>query len=329
MKPAASPAVWAIALTLGSALVLLVACGGGSSAPMPAPVPPAPAQQAGYTLRTYGPIPVVLANTSVISGIAGLFPWEFIDQGTGGSASTNGDGSITVVGAASAPNAQLASARSGSAAGSFEGIAFGGGAYFEAVLKFDGWQGQSSNPNDLSGGWPAFWSMAVEHLAQTGADQVPVQAAGYEDFIEMDFMEYNIENIQANDYVYSGSMIDWNGVFGQTCSNSYCAIENSYTSKIRQLPETVDFSVYHSYGALWVPATADTDGYLQWYFDGAPVGQQVSWPELTDSSVVPPPPFGIADQQHLVVILGTGTQYPMTISSVSVWQKSRADNLIR
>jgi len=243
----------------------------GSSAPMPAPVPPAPAQQAGYTLRIYGPIPVVFANTSVTPGIAGLYPVGIHQSGN---------------------RRQRIDERR--------------------------WQHHRSRRH-----------IGSQRIAGQRALRVPGQALGYEDFIEMDFVEYNIENIQANDYVYSGSMIDWNGVFGQTCSNSYCAIENSYTSKIRQLPETVDFSVYHSYGALWVPATADTDGYLQWYFDGAPVGQQVSWPELTDSSVVPPPPFGIADQQHLVVILGTGTQYPMTISSVSVWQKSRADNLIR
>jgi hypothetical protein len=324
-------------ITIGMPL-LLAACGGGGgdtggSAPPvapPAAVAPMPAQQVGYTTQTYGPSPTLISADTVSAGTASLFAWAFQGQQVGGSASPNSDGSISIVGGGSAPNAQVASARSGNSAGSFEGIAFGGGAYFEAVLKFDGWQGQSSNSNSLSGGWPAFWGMAVEHLAQTGGDQVPGEPSGYENFIEMDFMEYNIETTQNNDYVYSGSLLNWYGVLGQTCSDQYCIEQNSYASKIRQLADTVDFSQYHTYGALWVPATDTADGYLQWYFDGAPVGAQVSWSKLTVLWATPPSPFsfGIADLQHLVLILGTGSQYPMTVSSVSVWQSSGAGNLI-
>jgi hypothetical protein len=80
------------------------------------------------------------------------------------------------------------------------------------VLKFDGWQGQAANPNNLAGGWPAFWRMAVEHLADDGQDQVPGQVARYENFIEMGFLEYNIEYYQGNDYVYSSSLTNWYGV---------------------------------------------------------------------------------------------------------------------
>jgi hypothetical protein len=110
----------------------------------------------------------------------------------------------------------------------------------------------------------------------------------------------------------------------------YCSIANSYPSKIRQLADTVSFSNYHTYGALWVLASDTAEGYIQWYFDGAPVGQHVSWTKLTSLWTTPPSPFsfGIGDLQHLVVILGTGTQYPMTVKSVSVWQQSGDNNLV-
>ena len=38
--------------------------------------------------------------------------------------------------------------------------------------------------------------------------------------------------------------------------------------------------------------------------------------------------FGILDQQHVVLILGTGPGEPMTIESVNVWQASAANNLV-
>jgi len=91
------------------------------------------------------------------------------------------------------------------------------------------------------------------------------------------------------------------------------------------------FSAYHTYGLLWVPAIATTNGYIQYYFDGEPVGQPITWAQFTNESPASTPAdqdFGIVDLQHLVVILGTGTQYPMTISAVSVWQKSADDNII-
>jgi hypothetical protein len=336
MGEAPSPRGGTILSALGAALFVLAGCGSGTSISAPEPVavqpaPPAPAQHAGYLIRTYGPNPTLVTSTSRAASTAGLFAWGFAGQALGGSASPNSDGSISIVGANPGTNAQVASATSGATAGSFKGIAFGGGGYFEAVLKFDGWRHQSTNPKSQSGGWPAFWGMAVEHLAQTGGDQVPRQVTGYENFIEMDFMEYNIENNQANDTVYSGSLINWYGVWGASCSSSgpsYCNIMNSYASKIRQLVDTVNFSDYHAYGALWVPATDTSDGYIRWYFDGAQIGQQVTWKKLTNLSAMPPSPFSIGDLQHLAIMLGTGTQYPMTVSSVSVWQKSGANNLV-
>jgi hypothetical protein len=336
MRNTPSPGGWTILSAGVGVLFVFAGRSLGTSAPVPSPesvqpTPPAPAQHAGYLVRTYGPNPTLVTSTSSAANTAGLFAWGFAGQALGGSASPNSDGSISIIGGNAGTNAQVASATSGAAAGSFNGIAFGGGGYFEAVLKFYGWQHQSENPNSQSGGWPAFWGMAVEHLARNGAAQVPRQTAGFENFIEMDFMEYNIENTQSNDTVYSGSLINWYGVWGQSCSSSgprYCNIMNSYASKIRQLPAAVNFSDYHAYGALWIPATDSSDGSIRWYFDGVQIGQTVTWVKLTNPSAMPPSPFAIGDLQHLAIMLGTGSQYPMTVSSVSVWQKSTANNLV-
>jgi hypothetical protein len=288
---------------------------------------PMAAQQAGYLTRTYGPAPRIVTADDRTPGIAALFPWGFVGQERGGSARQNQDGSISILGHNGTTNAQLASATSDSAPGRFKGVAFGGGGYFEAVLQFDGWRGQSTNRDNQEGGWPAFWGMAVEHLALTGEDQVPGMPAGYENFIEMDFMEYNIEGLEKNDHVYSGSLINWYGRWGDSCDGQFCTIHNPYSSKIRQLPEDVDFSEYHAYGARWVPATDRSRGSISWYFDGVQIGRSVEWSKLTDLASMPPDRFGIGDRQHLAIMLGTGTQYPMTLRSVSVWQYSSAGNL--
>jgi hypothetical protein len=329
-----------IPIALATVWLGLAGCGARGSGSALEPKPdaalaaadiPAPAQQAGYLIRTYGPNPTLVTSTTTTPNTAGLFDWGFISQDVGGSASVNSDGSISIVGGGAEGcvcNSQLASATSGGIAGTFKGIAFGGGGYFEAVLKFDGWQHQSVNPKSQAGGWPAFWGMAIEHLDLSLSDQVPGQAAGFENFIEMDFMEYNIENGERNDEVYSGSLINWYGLWKKTCPDSYCTVQNSYASKIRQLNSGVNFSDYHAYGALWVPATGTSNGYIQWYFDRAPSGQRVMWAKLTNLSTMPPSRFGIGDLQHLAIMLGTGTQYPMTVSSVSVWQHSSANNLI-
>src|ERR1019366_8665997 len=137
--------------------------------------------------------------------------WNFFGQATPSNVVIeNSDGSITLLGEGPT-SGQVASATLAIDAEQFQGLAFGGGAYLEATLKFDGWQAQVSNPNSISAGYPAFWSMAIEHLAQTsiGADQWPGQVAGYEHFSEIDFLEYDLAYVQKSEDVYSGSIHDF------------------------------------------------------------------------------------------------------------------------
>jgi hypothetical protein len=295
---------------------------------------PTQALQAGYVIRTYGPSPTLETSKANYPGVAFFYPPSFLGQSEPASASQqNADGTITLPGrAGDTTNGQVASATSARNMAGFVGIAFGGGGYFEATLKFDGWQGAATDPNSTSMGWPSFWSLSLEHLLGSDADQWPGQVSGYQHFGEIDFLEYNLASAQKTDEVYSGSIHDFYGLPNVTCAPAmYCEVQNTYASKILNVPANTDFSAYHNYGMIWVPATDSGDGYVQWYFDDEPIGQPVTWaqfsqqsPNLTSVDM----DFGIIDLQHFVVILGTGVRYPMTVSAVSVWQKSSASNLV-
>jgi len=258
--------------------------------------------------------------------------WNFFGQFVSSSTVTqNDDGTITLLGGGKS-NGQVASAES-APEGRFRGIAFGGGAYFEAVFKFDGWQNSRENTKPLSYGFPSFWSMAIEHLASQADDQWPGQKKGYKHFIEFDFFEYDAANTERSDSVYSGSVHDWYGIWDVTCPNPagrYCNVQNNSQERLRDVPVETDFSAFHTYGTLWVPATETTDGYLEWYFDGVQVGDRASWKKWAQPSAISTPgtfAFSVADLQHVALVLGTGTPYQMTVKQISVWQASTNNNL--
>jgi hypothetical protein len=238
----------------------------------------------------------------------------------------NTDGSVTLTGDTTGPNGEITSATPASNSAGFVGTAFGGGAYIEAVFKF--------NPKDVvaahSKGWPSFWALAAEgSVVSSAANQWKGQVKGYDHQIEYDFFEYDYVPYNVPPNVYSSAIHDWYGVYNVTCPGLCQESTASAVSK-RAAPVATDFTQYHRYGYLWVPATATTEGYARAYFDGEPIGTDVHWTQFTNQ---PPTPngqswaFGIMDRQHLVLILGTGVGEPMTVESVTVWQASDANNL--
>lgn len=290
-------------------------------------VPPQ-AAAVNYLVRTFSSSfsadQVDMANTTK-SGFK-WYPYRFFGSQTKlASISLNADGSVTLLGDTSGPNGELATASSTDTPGKFVGTAFGGGGYFEATFKFDPQDVIKTNFN----GWPSWWSMAIEHMVNLDTRQWPGQPEGYEHFIEADFFEYVLK-----DYVergklnyFGGTLHDW---FGPP-TGKYNHVTLPHRLVVREVPADTDFTQYHRYGFLWVPATSAQDGYAEYYFDGRRVGRRIAWEQYTNQAPPPKPPwmFSIIDRNHLVLILGTGPNQPMTVQSVNVWQASNAKNMNR
>lgn len=294
----------------------------------PAAVPPPPdAVAAGFTLNTF----TAFTNASVDidnTGRSGFswYPWNFF----GGRARPenivlNPDSSVTLIGDVTGPNGQLATATAKKGA-KFAGIAFGGGAYVEASIRFD----PAVARNKGTRGFPSFWALPLEHAA-TGADQWNGKPQGFEHFIEVDFFEYDINEPNLGPNYYGANMHDWYGVYNKTCApRGFCDVSRIYSDVKTAVRGDTDFTQFHLYGFLWVPATESTMGYAQFYFDRNPVGRRVTWTKFMEQSDAPDGQswqFGALDNQHLVLILGTGVNKPMTVDSVNVWQSSNNQNM--
>jgi hypothetical protein len=200
------------------------------------------------------------------------------------------------------------------------GKVFGGGAYIEARLAFD--PDQQPHPR----AWPAFWSMAIEHMQG-------VAAGTFEHFIEDDFFEADTNSAGANSY--GGAIHDWFGVYKVTCPvTHYCSFVNdgrsSFRNHVIHVATATDWRQFHIFGQLWQPASATADGHAAYYFDNKPTGDQVSWPANGNPGAAADAPFAVIDQDHLVIILETGGGQEMRVDWVKVWQKpGQADDQTR
>lgn len=269
-------------------------------------------------------------RTVDLSGLGGSgfswYPWALFGHRADASAIVlNPDHSVTLKGDRTGPNGEILTAAPGRGS-EFVGTAFGGGAYVEAELKF--------NPADVAGmgskGWPAFWALPLEGSLLKNADQWPGQPPGYRHSVEVDILEYLYLPYNVPRNVYGAGMHDWYGSPNVTCPKGLCAEHMHGKEPMRTTSPGTDFNQFHRFGFLWVPATDSSQGYARFYFDGVPVGPDQRWTRYSDQ---PPPPtgqpwaFGALDQRHLVLILGTGINEPMTVRSVQVWQASASQNL--
>ena len=127
-----------------------------------------------------------------------------------------------------------------------------------------------------------------------------------------------------------GALFNWYALLGSniTTQTHFTAITG------------IDTATPHHYSVLWVPATASTQGYVNWYLDGTVVNS-ATWDQYNSNT--PPAPtgtetnnhlwtggnaFGIMDSRCLIFNFSTaaGTSAPMTIYSVNVWQASSSSN---
>jgi hypothetical protein len=82
---------------------------------------------------------------------------------------------------------------------------------------------------------------------------------------------------------------------------------------------------------LWVPATATTSGYVNYYWNGSVV-QSISYTQYQTSDTPPltnstPWAYGVMDVNHFVLQFGSNNQYPITVYSVQVWQANSLSNM--
>ena len=255
------------------------------------------------------------------------YPWAYYGY-TPDNVEYNADGTITINnnnGASTGANTALATATpTGGVSPLFsKGVGFGGGAYFECICRWSPVYVGSVTK------WPSFWALPIEQdnsVAPYSLDW-PGQAAGYRHSLEWDFMEYD----GGLSTEYGIAMHDYHGPTGSVVTVNATGISPAIPSG------SPDFSQFHKYGALWIPATSTPgSGTAKQFFDDVQIGSTVNWDQNTDATGGVPPVTGaqvcsIIDKLHLFLILGNGSQgkqaMQFVVKEVNVWQVSDANNI--
>jgi hypothetical protein len=319
------------ALIGASALTIIVGCSGTTDdgvnpAGAPAAVPPQ-AANVGYTTVTFGPTLELGTN---------IFPFDFFGNTPVATQVTQSapGAPIHILG----PNgnvyaAGICTARLSTNSAGFTGTVFGGGYYIEAELSFT--PGAVSVTSPMTG-MPGFWGEDIAHLTNSAASEIPDPPApetGYYRFAEADYMEWEGTtqgpSSDTTDSTYLMTLHDWNGTapdYAQMVGSS------SLPTYGRLSIGTASFGATNKYGALYVPATATTKGYMQAYFNGTAVGNRVEWVEYSATETLPPTlgttAFNIFDVRQLAILFGAGINTPMTVYSLTIWQASAAKNTV-
>jgi hypothetical protein len=286
---------------------------------------PAPAAEVGYTENTYSSnftASTVDMNETLNRGYKWYIYNLYGRKASPSGIKINGDGSVTLNGDTTGAEGNLMSVAQYPGTNAWVGNTFGGGGYFETVMKFS----PEAVTKNHKATWPSFWSLPMEATFLPGKNQWPGQAAGYQHNVEVDFFE---ADYFGSNTVYGVGLHDWWGIQNKTCKG-LCGLGMLNPSGGRQTPAGTNLDTYHTYGVLWVPATSHSDGSYMAYFDGKPIGAKRTWTQYTNQAPTPVGKswaFGRMDQQHLFFILSTCTGAPFTLAKVNVWQKSAAENL--
>jgi hypothetical protein len=208
------------------------------------PAVPAPASAVGYNTLTFGPAVQPLGTNLRAFSFFGTVP---------GNPTQNADGSITITTPSTGFGADLCTAGLKNGASTwpdFQGIAFGGGCYAEAVMSM---QGANVNPG------MSFWLNDIESMNGGSVGDLtgrhwPGQASDYGNWIEVDIAEFD-----ASGDSYGCGNHNWYG----TASSFADANTGSYPGFVSPVtPGTgIDWSQPHRYGWLWVPATGGNIGF--------------------------------------------------------------------
>jgi hypothetical protein len=292
--------------------------------------PPADAVSHGMTVNTFSSTftaQTVDMNATLNRGYKWYLADMFGTRANPAGVRLNSDSSVTLLGDKTGAVGSLLSVAPYRGTNSYVGTAFGGGAYIEAVFNWDPAQMVATHP---AGGphyaYPSFWSLPMEGTIIVNGDQWVGQASGYKHNVEVDFFE---ADTPWNPKIYGVGMHDWYGIQNKTCNPGLCKISPK-PAGVKAPPDGTNFKSYHTYGFLWVPATATSSGYVDAYFDGERTGYKVSWTQYTNQAPTPVGKtwaFGKTDQQHMFFILGTGVGETYQVKSVNVWQRNTSNNM--
>jgi hypothetical protein len=204
-------------------------------------------------------------------------------------ATQNADGSVTIQDSGNSYGAQLESTE-----------AFGGGAYFQATMSF---------PSGSAGGG-TFWANDIQNMVDgnNGGNWVETDIAEFDDV--------------AADEASNSYQIQYHNWYGGAGSTAQVYGEPSTAS----VPAGTNFAQPNNYGMLWVPATATSQGYIKFYFNGVQVGTTITWNQYIPGQSATQNPFAVIDSRQLDLLLGTGGS-PTTVDNVQVWQASAADDV--
>lgn len=315
---------------------------------------PLPAQVAEYPLRTFTSqmsAPELDLEDGRLPGRKWfLGNWFGSPSATGSSLTFGSDGAVTINPLSG--NASIFSASPTANRMNWVGMAFGGGAYIEATLRFDPRDVVAGTVDGKLPGWPAWWTLSLEHQIGTTLHEpyrgkpsktdflwdgqsskpfgAPQAATRYAHFVEPDIFEYIFPSGGTR---YYGTLHDWSGTWSSDSGWS-SNVTQGYWNALKDPGADTDFRQYHRYGLLWIPATDTVPGLLRYYFDDRPMGADVRYDKYDARRHVPPVTsstpwlFGVIDQQHLTLILSTSAGMPLTIKDVSVWQKDTSKNLV-
>jgi hypothetical protein len=296
--------IWMHVRTLPLTLIFalaLVALGARACAAERTTRIPGPASAVGFNTLTFRPNVTIGSNWRKFN-FFGVSP-ATID------AVQNSDGSVTINPGGDDYGAMLCTDTRGPGI-AFTGVAFGGGGYFQATMKFSGpasfWANDTENLNGVSSG--------------VGPSQWPGQATGYGDWIETDFAEFDSPN------VYGVAIHNWYGRVGSGVGAS------TVDSGSPVFPPGADYTKPNIYGFLWVPVASSRQGYAKFSVNGVQIGKTITWNQYNPSADPPPATsngtaYSVLDKLHLALILGTGSDTSNTVYNVQVWQASAADNI--
>lgn len=213
------------------------------------------------------------------------------------------------------------------------GNGWGGGAFFEARMKFN-----PTNTN-ISGTF-GIYLFSLPHIYDNpavGDAKWPGQAPGYSHFTELDMFElsgFEPDNSYNGHHTFQGTVHDWSGTYNGTLWQRNIYNANS----LQDVGAPPDWTAFHTYGVLWVPRTGTTPGFVRWYFDGAPLGAaywigQIDAPPLpgegtsfTSTTVdqstagLATRTFAILDRHQLAMQLDGNPTLPILIDWIKVWR---------